>query len=296
MYKLFSQRKREALGQVPDVFAYDTFPTSFRNQFFHILRDVILESDGYSYYYGDAWRFLCSEFAREKGLKYISGNGRSNDAYALDYYVDNCDDESFLDLLDYTFTVIVWPLVDNDTYVKQRAISAITELNDRFMQHYLGYEFINGHLIEKTNEHIHKEVVKPALYLLHDKKFAGAEQEFFQAFDRFRKKQYKDAITNANKAFESVMKVICKERSFSYQENDTAKTLLQHLIDNAFFPDYMESHLNGVRSTLESGVPTVRNRISSHGQGQAISNVSKETVEYALNLVATNIVFLINLL
>ena len=40
MYKLFSQRKREAIGDIPDVYEYDTFSVEFRNQFFHIVSSV----------------------------------------------------------------------------------------------------------------------------------------------------------------------------------------------------------------------------------------------------------------
>ena len=75
-------------------------------------------------------------------------------------------------------------------------------------------------------------------------------------------------------------------------EKDTAKQLLQHLNDNGFYPSYLESHMNGIRTTLESGAPTLRNKKAGHGQGQAIESISDEYVEYALNLVATNIVFL----
>ena len=179
---------------------------------------------------------------------------------------------------------------------KEGVESAIDELNYRLRQHSLGYEFINGRLIEKTNEQIHKEVIKPALNLLHNKKFKGAEQEYFQAFDFYKAGKNKDAILNAIKAFESVLKTICKEMKYSYDnEKDTAKQLLQHLTDNNFYPAYLESHLTGIRTTLESGAPTLRNKKAGHGQGQDIVDVSDEYVEYALNLVATNIVLLVKI-
>ena len=92
------------------------------------------------------------------------------------------------------------------------------------------------------------------------------------------------------------MKSICKYMRFSYDEQkDDAKKLIQILRDNDFFPAYLESHMNGIRTTLESGAPTVRNKTSGHGQGEEIVDVSESFASYALNLVATNILFLCKL-
>lgn len=304
MYKLFSQRKREELGEVSDVYIYEQFPKEFRNQFLHVLDDVFTADNGGEelYIYGNCvnlWQVICEEFAREKGLLAINGYYRSdiNNRNAMQFYISNCNDIEFLDLLDF---ICVLFLGDNKSMAQfmlfEKSKKAIEELNYRLKQHSLGYEFINGRLIEKTNEQIHKEVIKPALNLLHNKKFKGAEQEYFQAFDCYKAGKNKDAILNAIKAFESVLKTICKEMKYPYDnEKDTAKQLLQHLTDNSFYPTYLESHLTGIRTTLESGAPTLRNKKAGHGQGQDIVDVSDEYVEYALNLVATNIVLLVKI-
>lgn len=301
MYKLFSQRKREEENGVSDVYVYGTFCKEFRNQYFHILEDVFNDRDN-SYYFTyngriDFWEIACEGFAREKGLKYLlSRNGYTNTASAYERYVDECSDEDFLDLLDYTFTVIIVNKHTASVTGIERINNAIEELNYRLKQHSLGYEFINGNLTVKTNEQIHKEVIKPALNLLHNKAFRGAEEEYFQAFDYFKEGKNKDAILNAIKAFESVLKTICEKMNYPYEKDkDTAKQLLQHLSENNFYPKYLESHLTGIRTTLESGAPTLRNKKAGHGQGSEVVNISDEYVEYALNLVATNIVLLVKL-
>lgn len=305
MYKLFSQRKKEEKGQVPDVYTYNKFPKAFRNQFMHILLDIFsLDKQreyrmcrGYCASQTDFWEMSCELYAREKGLKGLCDQWgyHVNEAQALEYYIDTCSDEDFLDLLDFISTEIVAKEVVK-CIDKEDVEDAITELNYRLKQHSLGYEFINGRLIEKTNEQIHKEVIKPALNLLHNEKFKGAEQEYFQAFDFYKAGKNKDAILNAIKAFESVLKTICKEMKYPFDnEKDTAKQLLQHLTDNNFYPAYLESHLTGIRTTLESGAPTLRNKKAGHGQGQEIVDVADEYVEYALNLVATNIVLLVKI-
>lgn len=57
----------------------------------------------------------------------------------------------------------------------------------------------------------------------------------------------------------------------------------------------MNSHLTSIRTTLETGIPTVRNKLSGHGQGSTISPIPDEFAEYALNLTATNIVLLVKI-
>lgn len=305
MYKLYSQRKKEAEQGISDVYIYDKFCRAFRNQYLHIVEDVFGIYPDVKYIYKpngkniDMWEFVCQAYAREKGLKYLetSYSCATNTYEAYEDYVDISDDSDFLDLLDFTFTEIISNKSIFGHGYSEVVNRAIEELNFRFKQHSLGYEFVNGELIPKTNEFIHTETIKPALHLLNNKIFEGAEQEYFQAFEHYKKGQNKDAILNAIKAFESVLKCICQEMQYPYdRERDTAKQLLQHLTDNGFYPKYLESHLNGIRSTLESGAPTLRNKNAGHGQGQEVVDVSDEYVEYALNLVATNIVLLVKIL
>lgn len=182
-------------------------------------------------------------------------------------------------------------------YKSSREIDeAIIELNYRFKQHNLGYEFVNGEIIRIDNTFIHKEIIKPALKLLYDEKFIGAEEEFRKAFESKRNGDNKNAILEAGKAFESTMKIICDKRGYAYNTTkDTAKTLIQILEKNNFFPTYMSGHLRGVITTLETGLPVVRNKNSGHGQGNNIISISDEIAEYALNLAASNIVLLVKL-
>ena len=95
---------------------------------------------------------------------------------------------------------------------------------------------------------------------------------------------------------ESTLKVICAKMGYQFDKNtDTAKKLIDTLKANNFFPNYLSNHLNTLCAILENGTPTVRNKTSGHGQGEQIQNVSNELAEYELNLVATNIVFLVRI-
>jgi hypothetical protein len=68
--------------------------------------------------------------------------------------------------------------------------------------------------------------------------------------------------------------------------------LLDILFNNGLIPADMASHFAGLRSALEAGLPTLANRTSRHGQGPTPTEVPAHYVAYALHLVASNMVFL----
>lgn len=229
------------------------------------------------------WGFIHDSFAREKGLKKL-GNYEVTWAnygeHNIEYYLDNSSSEDLLDFIDYTFNIFDSVLRD----VKQRysyennsntnVDKAIQELNYRFKQHRLGYEFVNSELIRIDNTVIHHNVIKPALRLLYDENFIGAEE--------------------IRKAFESTMKTICDLKGYTYDKvKDTAQKLIMILESNHFYPAYMSAHLTNLRTTLETGLPVVRNKNAGHGQGSLVVNIPDEFAEYALNLASANIVLLI---
>lgn len=302
MYTLYSKRKKDAEGN-PEVFIYDTFPVGFRNQFFTIINQVFIEYKWRKGKSDELCEGICKTFAQEKGLKCISGSryDESNSIDALETYIDKCTDEDFLDLMDFIFAVFIsnkelhkyfYFSSDSENFF----LAAINELNWRLKQNSLGYEFINGEIVVKTNTVVHENIVKPALKLLVDEDFRGAEEEYLLAFEDYRKGENKNAILNATKAFESTMKTICFQLGYNYnKDRDTAHTLIKILADNSFYPSYLNDHMAGICNTLKSGAPTVRNKTAGHGQGTSVQQISDEYVEYVMNLVATNMLFLYKL-
>lgn len=300
MYKLFSERIKNK-DEEPEVYIYDKFPKAFRNQVFYIVNDV-LEVEWGNYYWDD----LYSDFCREKGMKFCNNDSYEVSKRNCEIYIAKCEDDVLMDFIDFAFymfntegrnteslphmrkgiTKVINEIIDN----------AIKELNYRFKQHNLGYEFVNGEIIRIDNKVLHQEVVKPALRLLYEEGFDGAEEEFRKAFEYRRKGDNKNAILEAGKSFESTMKTICDKKGYVYDKSkDTAAKLISILESNNFYPSYMSSHLTNLRTTLETGLPVVRNKNSGHGQGSTVTPISDEFTEYALNLAATNIVLLVGI-
>lgn len=298
MYKFYSERIKNKDGE-PEVYIYDEFPESFRNQVFYIMEDVL---DKYDDYDDGLWDYMHDTFSREKGLKelgpYKKGYKKSN----IEIYVNKSSSEDFLDFVDYMFHLFdvgcrdIHPKYRYDLNTNELVDQAITELNYRFKQHNLGYEFINGEIVRIDNKVLHQEVIKPALRLLYEEGFDGAEEEFRKAFEYRRKGDNKNAILEAGKSFESTIKTICDKKGYTYDKTkDTAKTLINILENNNFYPSYMSSYMASIRTTLETGLPVVRNKNAGHGQGSSVTPISDEFAEYALNLAATNIVLLVGI-
>ena len=88
------------------------------------------------------------------------------------------------------------------------------------------------------------------------------------------------------------MKAICTQRGWAFKADDTAKGLIKIVFEHELISLFMQSHFSGLRSTLEAGVPTVRNRLSGHGQGAEEVTVSESVAAYALHLTASNVLFL----
>lgn len=295
-YEFFSQRQRGE--DVPDVLQYDDLPVEFRNQFMYILSDVCNSAND------ELAMFLAKQYCREKGFRKL---GRyvihdSNTAFqALEEYVEKSTDDELLDLIDFICSTLNW-LISSQNFTRYLLYEtpnvirhAFVELNGRFKQHNLGYEVTKGQLMRIDNQTVHAQYVKPALQLLCDEEFAGAEEEYRNAFEARRAGNNKDAILNAGKCFESVMKTICEKKYNIDAKNLAAKNLLDTLKDNCFFPEYMNNHLNKVIETLKSGAPTVRNKVAGHGQGSEITEAPDCLVDYVLGLVAVNTVLLVKL-
>lgn len=207
------------------------------------------------------------------------------------------DHEKVLDVIELSFKVINSATRDyahrRDEYCSEHADAAIEELNARFQEHGLGFQFIDGKIIRIDSELVHAEVVKPALALLRGKNYSGAQSEFIKAHEHYRHGNKKEALTECAKALESVMKTICDKRRWKYQSNATMNTLIGICVDNGLIPQFWTQHFTSLRSTLESGVAPARNKLGGHGQGAEIVDVPKHIVAYVLHMTAAGIVFLV---
>ena len=118
---------------------------------------------------------------------------------------------------------------------EQRLEESITEINERFEQHAVGYQFENGRIIRVDSKFAHAEIMKPALQLLIAPMFAKANEEFLGAHKHYRAGAFKDCVTAANRAFESMLKAICDTEKWTYSKGDRAPELITKVTNNGLF-------------------------------------------------------------
>lgn len=298
IFDLFSKRQRRARGEVPDVYVYDELPQPLRVQIVHIIQDAF-GVDHYRYHYAEkAYEFVKQTLCREYGLFELVKYPKTDAESVINFFLNEGSTERALDVVELSFQIINTHIPDNHNYRqntdrKLEAEEAISELNERFKEHGVGYQFESNELIRLDSDFLHAEAVKPALMVLRGDGFKGANEEFLLAHEHYRHGRHKECLVDALKAFESTMKAICKMRGWVSQPNDTARALIGTCLTNGLIPPYLESQMGSLRSLLESGIPTVRNKFGGHGQGTDPVVVQEYLARYALNLTATSILFLV---
>ncbi|MBM4038192.1 MAG: hypothetical protein FJ290_06715 [Planctomycetes bacterium] len=303
VFDLFSKRQRKLRGEVPDVYTYDVMPEPLRVQIVHVWHDLI--GNPVEYQQGrqgvrDAYGFIVKCLCREYGVFVLPHyRGRVGQDYLEELTVFLLSEENVervLDVVELSFRWIDHVERENEDRhrgsASKRANDAIRELNARFREHGVGYQFLDGQIVRVDSDLVHAEVVRPALGLLRGMQFAGAQEEFLKAHEHYRKGNGKEALVECLKAFESTMKAICDKRGWKYDPGATSKDLTKVCFDKGLIPDFWQSHFSGLRSTLESGVPTARNKLAGHGQGSTPTDVPGHIVAFVLHMTASAIVFL----
>lgn len=104
----------------------------------------------------------------------------------------------------------------------------------------------------------------------------------------------KEAIREALNAFESTLKAIFVLRKWRFdQQKDTSTKLLSIAFDQGLVPNYLQTEFTALRTTLEAGVPTLRNRTAGHGQGPDPVEIPTHLAAYALHITGSAIMFLV---
>jgi len=299
---LFSKRQKVLRKEAPDVYEYAQVPHPLRVQIAHILRDLLgrpvnYDINGCREAFGKIEQLLCREYGLfTLGTKPMDLTG-TPDARVIEFLLTERDHERVLDVVEISFRLLQVLLESSFEWQsrvpEEKLDRAIAELNARFREHGIGYQYEGGEMIRVDSQLIHAEVVKPALALLTANEYAGANAEFLKAFEHYRKGDTKECLNECHKAFESTMKAICAKRKWALKPTDTANTLIEVCFKNGLIPPLIQSHVGGVRAALESGIPTIRNRLSGHGQGVQVVDVPPHYASYMLHLTATTIRFLV---
>ncbi len=292
-FDIFSKRQKKLQGEVPDVYQHEVIPEKLRVQVIHIWREVfgmpyrnVLGEIEYPYPCAEAYEFIHTTLCDEYGLFTLGEHNDSDYEAVCNFILQTEKTDEVIDVVEVSFYYL-------DKYAGNiPPDEAITKLNHRFREHGIGYQYESGQIIRVDSEFVHSEAMQPALKMLSDPMYEGANDEFLNAHKHYRAGRHKECMNECLKAFESCIKAICKTRRWKYKETDTINRLIDIVFDKELIPAFIQSHFTALKSTLASGVPTARNRRSGHGQGPTIIPVPEYMAAYALHLTASNILFL----
>lgn len=284
----FSRRKRATQNKY-DPLVYDILPNPLRNQVIQIFDEVIdLASQDRSRIYTQLNKFMRKE---------IGTTMLSQEPYPpSEFYRWFCHEQLsdfHLDAVEAICRLILELEARHRRSSRYEILQKIEELNARFLEASVGYQFEAGRLLQIDSKFEHKEVVVPALGFLAAKKYEAAEHEFLDAFDAFREGDYETTLVEACKSLESVIKVIGSEKGWGLDPNWPLKKLVGAVFDNDLIPSYMQTEFAGLKTILESGVGTVRNKSAGHGAGEKKREVPRHIAAFQLHQTAAAILLLI---
>lgn len=255
IWDIYSKRAKP----LPDVYQFETLPEGLRVQIQRIIRNAFTSWDSHTANLG-AYSALHEALAQEYGLTVLAAGRNARER--VDAFLATADIEHVLDAIEVAIRVAsqYTELLDPS--------EAVGELNHRFREHGVGYQFEESTAIKVDSTYIHKEAVRPALTVLRAPDFTNAEAEFRKAHEHYCHRRYQEANAGCLMALESTLKVICHRRGWELDpEKATVNSLIDIVFKEGLIPGYLQSQFGALRSVLESGVPTIRNRAGAHGAG-----------------------------
>ena len=159
VYDIYSKRKKRSEQTEAEVYQYDRIPETLRAQIQHIWDDAIgpCLDPGPSYWEppphnSEAWKTIRDCVCREKGLMTFAREpDPRRDCIAYLYGEKNA--ENLLDLVEFSFRYISQVMGERDRYelrkcgAKQTPSDVIAELNVRFREAGVGYQFEGDQII-----------------------------------------------------------------------------------------------------------------------------------------------------
>jgi hypothetical protein len=302
IFETYAHRKRlTARKDEPDVYVYDQAPEHLRHQ----ICMVLCEGIGTFFIPGEfsfshvpnangTWEEM-DKICRKEIHSYLAHvRDRDLQKRFCSYLMQIEDIDDFLSAVE--IGCVALSILEDEAPefrgAEQQAFESLKEINQRFEQHAVGYQFENRHIIRVDSKIIHAEIIKPALQLLSAPIFQRANDEFFGAHKHYRAGAYKDCVTAANRAFESVLKAICDDENWAYDKGARAADLVTVVNTNGLFTHDFDRSFSAYVAMLKTGLPAVRNDAGGHGDGIAAAAVTAQIARFALNMTASNILFL----
>lgn len=161
------------------------------------------------------------------------------------------------------------------------------ELNTILEDERLDWRVVDGQFFKIDSEFLDLHVVARSYELLKAEGFEGALNELNQARNELAAGNVKEAIHNACKGLESVLKSVLNTDSGS------ASSLIKRLVEYGFYEGIPEDAAKAFGDQVLMALPFLRNRLAGHGQGTKVIDVPEVYGELAVHLAAAFILFIV---
>ncbi len=167
---LYSKRRTRELGQVPDVYQYDQIPAPLRVQIAQIFDAIfgIQDDTARNHCFRPIVKTLCAEYGVEE-----LGAGSGAFDVVKRFLKIGASPVQVLDVVEVAFD----RFARGQFPTGQSTGEAIQELNTRFRELGIGYQYGSGQIVRIDSQFVHSIVVQPALHFLASQEFAGANEE-----------------------------------------------------------------------------------------------------------------------
>lgn len=150
----------------------------------------------------------------------------------------------------------------------------------------------DGVMIKIDAKQFEQDLKRKALEQLHELTdsapvFQSAYDELIKAVEFLEKDNYAEAITNAGKSYESVMKIICGA------DRGNADALTQKILSDGHITLPTAMNGNGFREKVLMSLPFIRNNSAAHGAGMNSEDLTRPLANLAVNLAAALDTYLI---
>jgi len=149
---------------------------------------------------------------------------------------------------------------------------------------------VDGRLIKIDSEQFEMDLKSETEQLMGDLKtveppFQPAYHELMKAMEFLERGDYSEAVINAEKCYESVLKVILSAK------NERPDRLLSKISNQIELPDSVTPE--GFKNSVLNSLPYLRNNLAGHGAGSNAVEISKELANLSINLACGLVTYLI---
>lgn len=159
------------------------------------------------------------------------------------------------------------------------------EINKVFREHDIPWLLVDGRLVKIDPKQFEQDLKLKALGEMKELKdanplYQGAYDELRKAIDFLGRGDYAEAVINAEKSYESVLKVICGPGS----ETEAANGLVKRLLEAGRLPLPEGLKPGAFQGGVLMSLPIIRNKAAAHGSGTTGREIGAPMANLAVNL------------